>query len=926
MTYQPRPNYDGRSPVADNERRHSPWLPQGHLGHRHSSSATPAAFNDIMEPESEVSDTPDADGEHGAFSFPISLPPAPSQQALDSKEALSAHLDELERVEDYNNRKHDRVKERRAQMDDRIMRKRVAQDAKIKAIIDARARRDERIKRRRAREDIAFQRFREEFDDEETRLRRRLKNLKRGLPIDDAQPNSRRASVNSMSPPGPSYSTVPPPAKRHQTSHPSHFETRPPNRGSEPNQYPPAPDRPSYQFYPSHHNVAPPGHYTQGPAYQPHPHGLNPVMPSSARMGPPPPDASPYGHHRPNGSPHISAPIPQQASSVQSTSETPPSRHPTASYDTRPPPPPTPPPGFAAVNHPPPQSGFAAVNSRPTETPSSSHAALVKDQHHKQHSIDQTPARASFDDEKTPAGSNSASKRTPSTTHPYQMSEAFANRHHHCERTDSLNRGIWTWYGPGGTHDRPTAPATEMYLVCNHDGCRRIDWRTVHGLQCHIVKNHEIPKGTIGSLEKALTAYGVPLSEIEEIERRNGIGSGGTMADPKNSKIKSRLRESAGTPLPVQKQYRPSDFDSPTGSAPQKNPPSAQPPSEHEPTSKSAPDSTPVHFAKQPEYRPSGGFAAVNTAWQGVNATPSKRPASPVHDTLAGPAVSKPTNHAVRESTANGTHVPFWSSWQGTNAPQTPQLQSILQKEELEQHSALPEVKPAPGAQNVSASASASTPGPQPDAAEVQTHYILDKPNSEEERQERSGSQPKILLEDGDIDDAENSVRDARMTGTEEEVAQTRLQSAPPAEQADRPSPLDANGDGMEKKDPEPVEKTEANKEEPKVVELDATPVVQSPEVSHRTRPSRRESRRTSVITAVSSKASTEKAKEEENEVASTTHTASMAGSTVDDDGDSITVNVAALKAERERKEEDDNMKTPPARRLPNGRFTRRTR
>lgn len=121
-----------------------------------------------MEPESEVSDTPDADGEHGAFSFPISLPPAPSQQALDSKEALSAHLDELERVEDHNNRKHDRVKERRAQMDDRIMRKRVAQDAKIKAIIDARARRDERIKRRRAREDIAFQRFREEFDDEET--------------------------------------------------------------------------------------------------------------------------------------------------------------------------------------------------------------------------------------------------------------------------------------------------------------------------------------------------------------------------------------------------------------------------------------------------------------------------------------------------------------------------------------------------------------------------------------------------------------------------------------------------------------------------------------------------------------------------------------------------------------------------------------
>jgi len=129
---------------------------------------TPAVVNDIMDPESEESDAPDGDGDLGAFSFPVGLPAAPSQQALDSKDALSAHLDELERLEDHNNKKHDRVKEKRAHMDDRIMRKRAAQDAKIKAIMDARARRDERIKQRRVREDIAFQRFREEFDEEET--------------------------------------------------------------------------------------------------------------------------------------------------------------------------------------------------------------------------------------------------------------------------------------------------------------------------------------------------------------------------------------------------------------------------------------------------------------------------------------------------------------------------------------------------------------------------------------------------------------------------------------------------------------------------------------------------------------------------------------------------------------------------------------
>jgi hypothetical protein len=138
---------------------------------------------------------------------------------------------------------------------------------------------------------------------------------------------------------------------------------------------------------------------------------------------------------------------------------------------------------------------------------------------------------------------SSGGKRTPSTTHPYSQSEAFANRHHHSERVDQLGRGIWTSYGPGGTRESPTGPAVEMYLRCNHEGCMRIDWRTVHGLQCHIVKSHEQPKGTIGSLEKALDRYGVPVSEVEASEREHGLGSAGTMADPKNQKIKNKTRE-----------------------------------------------------------------------------------------------------------------------------------------------------------------------------------------------------------------------------------------------------------------------------------------------------------------------------------------------------------------------------------------------
>jgi hypothetical protein len=84
----------------------------------------------------------------------------------------------------------------------------------------------------------------------------------------------------------------------------------------------------------------------------------------------------------------------------------------------------------------------------------------------------------------------------------------------------------------------------EMYLRCNHDGCLRIDWKTVHGLQCHIVKNHGIPKGTIGSLELALEKYGVEVQEIEEHEKKHGLGSAGTMAE-KGSRGKPRARPSA---------------------------------------------------------------------------------------------------------------------------------------------------------------------------------------------------------------------------------------------------------------------------------------------------------------------------------------------------------------------------------------------
>lgn len=282
-------------------------------------------------------------------------------------------------------------------------------------------------------------------------------------------------------------------------------------------------------------------HYGRSPTVSHSPLSTTNSYPPVTRPSQTPSETPSFGVNGHSASPRLPRPsIAPSSVPLASTplNTAPPPRQPSSSYDTRPPPPASS--GFAPINVPPPASGFAAINPRSTGTPPAPareiHAAKPVEPdrnnvHMRPYALEGTP---------TTNNASNTGKRTPSSTHPYQQSEAFANRHHHCERVDQLNRGIWTSYGPGGTKDIPTGPPQEMYLRCNHDGCRRIDWRTVHGLQCHIVKNHEQPKGTIGSLEKALDRYGKPVAEIEAYEREHGPGSGGTMADPKNLKVKAK--------------------------------------------------------------------------------------------------------------------------------------------------------------------------------------------------------------------------------------------------------------------------------------------------------------------------------------------------------------------------------------------------
>ena len=427
------------------------------------------------------------------------LAPAPANPM--TREAIEERLSQLSELEKLNASRHDVLVGKRARKDARLQQRRVEEDKLIESVYAARARKDERIQARRIPIDQGYDAVERMMFDEETALRWKLKQLKKGKSLDEPPMMNRGISSLSMSPPAPqssyqspapsaSYHSSMPPAKRHQAGHPSQIMPQRPASQSQ---------TPSYRF----------------------------VQPNEAANGYVAPMPSSVQAASPHTSPHASQPMlaPQRS----------------LGYDTLPPPPTS---GFAPIN-PPQTSGFAPINqasasvSTPTPVQNGESTPL---QYSRKDPADRTDTPASGTGASgTGPGS---SKRTPSSTHPYTQSEAFNNRHHKCERTDVLNRGIWTSYGPGGTEDHPTGPPMEMYLRCSHGSCRRIDWRTVHGLQCHIVKLHEIPKGTIGSLEKALDAYGVPISEVEEHEKVHGLGSGGDMADPKNAKLKKMTAKS----------------------------------------------------------------------------------------------------------------------------------------------------------------------------------------------------------------------------------------------------------------------------------------------------------------------------------------------------------------------------------------------
>jgi hypothetical protein len=326
------------------------------------------------------------------------------------------------------------------------------------------------------------------------------------------------------------------------------------------------------------------------------------------------------------------------------------------------------------------------------------------------------------------------------------MSEAFANRHHHCERVDSLNRGIWTSYGVGGTQDHPIGPAVEMYLRCNHDDCARIDWRTVHGLQCHIVKNHFQPKGTIGSLDKALERYGVPVKEVEDYERQHGRGSAGTMADPKNHKIKVKTREALGGSPNMRKDmpsphgadfdvrpagYQPSPSDSPALSDHIKRSPTVTTNgfSRDAPANDVALRSAPSATASA---SPVNTFSAIRTSWAASSTPLQMSRAEPLPKQLQGDFGA--SDAAKAEASSSQPKVP--NGHASTSQPPTSETQPPTDKPSTSNAVAEPSKAvanadaPATGMNIVPSQPASAAPALQPETDKPEEGQKVDKPEA----------------------------------------------------------------------------------------------------------------------------------------------------------------------------------------------------
>jgi hypothetical protein len=426
--------------------------------HSERSMAPAAVSFDEDDSGSEVSASP-SDVESSSYTIrqspigpdqvPASTPDEKRHLQAESLGAVKQRLVELDAVEDALVTKRSKLIAKRKRKDERIKRRFHEQDAKIKKQreeedarrVQTRAAKEDRIRKRREREDAEYRKKEKAHDDEENELRRKLKNLKRGRPVDEETTDSPRASTISES--------MSPPAKKRQPN-PATLQTlnSPPVRSIMQSVKPQQQDQPQAAPHPYYYTWNPPppppvtGPYAYGPGEiyhqqnQPNPSQHNPLLSAPLPNGGPPrfnpPPPPPPTRHGP--SPKVTPP-PSHAKSPRHKAQTavPPTGP--SHYDVRPPSATS---NFTSINAAP--SGFPSINQPLTHgmrTPIQP-ASKTKRAHQPSAKVQALALESAVHHSPTHPTGNSPTSTTPipggkrkaSTTHPYSQSEAFANRHH----------------------------------------------------------------------------------------------------------------------------------------------------------------------------------------------------------------------------------------------------------------------------------------------------------------------------------------------------------------------------------------------------------------------------------------------------------------------------------------------------------------
>jgi hypothetical protein len=99
--------------------------------------------------------------------------------------------------------------------------------------------------------------------------------------------------------------------------------------------------------------------------------------------------------------------------------------------------------------------------------------------------------------------------------------EVSRDRFCYCEAVDNYGCGMWR---RGRDDGAGTHSSHQVYILCHHGQCGRMNWKTIHGFRCHITRCHKEARSP-GTVDKILQRYGVPVAAVQNPEAKTQVFS-----------------------------------------------------------------------------------------------------------------------------------------------------------------------------------------------------------------------------------------------------------------------------------------------------------------------------------------------------------------------------------------------------------------